>query len=205
MAADDWRLEGTYFEACNSNIVCPSIFLEQPPKGFYENFVGWHIERGHMGDVNLDDLNVSLWFHAPSVLTDGNWKAALYIDDRANDVQNDAIQKLWNGEAGGHLAVLASLVSEIKGVKVVPIEFKEYGKKRTLKVGGIGLIDMDELEGEGGRQVMITNHPFAMSPGYPAVVSRSNKLEYSDYDVQGWSHTGTNGYSAPFWYSPLSE
>jgi hypothetical protein len=155
-----------------------------------------------MGDVSLDDLNMAVWLHAPSVLTDGNWKIALYIDERANDAQKDVLQKLWGGDAGGHLAVIASLVDEVKGVKAVPIEYREYGKNRTLKVGDLGHIDMDELEGEGGRQVLITNHPLAVSPGYPAVVSRSNTLEYSDYDVQGWSHTGTNGYSAPFCYTP---
>ncbi len=200
-----WRLEGTYFEACNCNIACPCIFLEPPTKGFCEAFVGWHIARGHSGETNLDDLNVSAWLHAPGPLTEGNWSLALYIDERADDAQKAAIQSLWSGEGGGHLGIIASLVGEVKGVKSVPIEFREYGKTRILKVGGAGEIEMDELEGENGQQVLISNHPLAVSPGQPVAISRAKKATYSDHDVSGWELSGTNGLSAPFCYKPAEE
>jgi len=201
-----WRLEGTYFEACNCNIACPCIFLEPPSNGFCEAFVGWHIARGHSGgDTSLDDLNVSAWLHAPGALTEGNWSLALYVDERANDAQKAAIQSLWSGEGGGHLGIIASLVGEVKGVKSVPIEYREYGKTRILKVGGVGELEMDELEGENGQQVLISNHPLAVSPGHPVAISRAKKAVYSDHDVQGWEISGTSGLSAPFCYTAAEQ
>ncbi len=203
--ADDWRLEGTYFEGCNCNVPCPCIFLQPPSKGFCEAFIGWHIARGHKGDVTLDDLNVSAWLHAPGSLTDGNWKLALYVDERANDAQQQAIETLWGGEAGGQLAVIASLVGEVKGVKKVTIDYREFGKKRQLKVAGVGHLELDELDGENGRTVTITNHPLAVSPGHATAVNTVNNAQYSDYDVQNWGNTATTGLSAPFVYGPYES
>ncbi len=203
--ADDWRLEGTYFEGCNCNTPCPCIFLQPPSQGFCEAFVGWHIARGHMNSVSLDDLNVSAWLHAPGALTDGNWRLALYVDERANDEQQQAIEKIWGGQAGGQLAIIASLVGELKGVKKAPIEYKEYGKKRMLKVGGVGQLELDELGGENGRTVLITNHPLAVSPGHATAVNTVGSAEYSDYDVQGWGGSASTGLSAPFVYGPYES
>ncbi|NKC15538.1 MAG: DUF1326 domain-containing protein [Gammaproteobacteria bacterium] len=198
----DWRLEGTYFEGCNCDTPCPCIFLQPPSQGFCEAFVGWHIARGHADGVSLDDLNVSAWLHAPGSLTDGGWKLALYVDERADDKQQAAIEKIWSGEGGGHLAIIASLVGEVKGVKKVPIEYREYGKARQLRVEGVGELNMDELGGEGGRPVLITNHPLAVAPGNATTINVVSSAKYSDYDVKSWGATATTGLSAPFVYGP---
>ncbi|MGI9303420.1 MAG: DUF1326 domain-containing protein [Gammaproteobacteria bacterium] len=201
----DWRLEGTYFEGCTCDTPCPCIFLQPPTKGFCEAFVGWHIARGHADGVSLDDLNVSAWLHSPKALTEGNWSLALYVDERANDQQQQAIEKIWSGEGGGQLAIISSLVGEVKGVKKVPIEYVEYGKQRQLKVGGVGELELDELGGENGRPVLITNHPLAVSPGYPATVNTVASAKYSDYDVKDWGGSAVTGLSAPFVYGPYES
>jgi hypothetical protein len=199
--AAKWNLKGTYFEACNCKIACPCIFLEDPSLGYCQAFVAWHIDKGHLGETKLDGLNVAVWLHSPQNLIKGNWRIALYIDKKANKAQTESITELWSGKHGGHLAAIASFVSEIMGVKNVPIEFKEDGKHHHLVVSEVGEIDMEEVVGEGEGQVKIIGHPLAVSPGHPAVVSRSKRLRYQDYGVD-WHHSGTNGYSAPFAYQP---
>ena len=121
--SNNWKVTGQYFESCNCDSVCPCIFLAPPTEGFCEALVGWHIEKGHLDGVELNDLNVSAWLHSPGSLTDGNWRLALYIDERATEAQKDAISALWSGEHGGHLAVIAGLVGELMSVKQVLIEF----------------------------------------------------------------------------------
>ena len=89
--SENWKIKGQYFESCTCDLVCPCIFLAPPTKGYCEALVGWHIEKGHLDGVELNDLKVSAWLHAPSALTDGGWKLALYIDERASEEQKDAI------------------------------------------------------------------------------------------------------------------
>ncbi len=198
--SDNWKITGQYFESCNCDLVCPCIFLAPPTEGFCEAFVGWHIEEGHLDGVQLDDIKVSAWLHSPGALTEGNWKLALYIDDRATEQQKNAIVELWSGNHGGHLAVIAGLVGEIMSVKQVPIEFTQKDRTHYLKVGDIGSNTMQELEGEDGGAVIVSNHPLAVSPSEPVTISKSVAAIYKDngYD---WHQSEKVGLSAPFTYA----
>ncbi len=197
----DWSLKGTYFESCNCDYVCPCIFLQAPTQGFCEALPAWHIEKGHFGDTSLDGLNVVIWLRSPGTLTDGDWKLALYVDDRASEVQKDALTKIYGGEVGGHPAVLASFVGELLGVKSVPIEFNEDGRKRSITIPHVVSTEMQTLNGENDQEVVVQNHPLAVCPGFPHVISETRKLEYSDYGLTQ-SVAGTSGLSASFAYQP---
>jgi hypothetical protein len=197
----DWSLQGNYFESCNCDLVCPCIFLRPPTQGFCEALVGWHVKNGHMGDVKLDGLTVAAWLHSPGELTGGNWRLALYIDVRANEAQTAALTKIYGGEVGGHPAVLAGLVGELMGVKSVPIEFKEEGKTHYLHIPGIGKNTTEALVGEDGGDVVVSNHPLAVSPGNPVQICASTDAHFKDYDVD-WKQNDKVGLSAPFAYQP---
>ncbi|MGA7979129.1 MAG: DUF1326 domain-containing protein [Chromatiaceae bacterium] len=202
MANDsDWSLKGNYFESCNCDLVCPCIFLRPPTQGFCEAFVGWHVQHGHMGDVKLDGLNVAAWLHSPGALTEGAWRLALYIDDRADEAQTAALSKIFGGEVGGHPAVLAGLVGELLGVKSVPITFTEDGDTHYLEIPGIGKNLTRRVAGEDGGRVMVSNHPLAVAPGNPVEISASEDAYYKDYDVE-WRQNDKIGLAAPFTYGP---
>lgn len=47
----------------------------------------WHIEQGYGDGATLDGLNVALACHAPGHMKEGNWRAALYLDERADEAQ----------------------------------------------------------------------------------------------------------------------
>ncbi len=196
----NWKITGQYFESCNCDLVCPCIFLAPPTQGFCEAFVGWHIESGHLDDVELNDLKVSAWLHSPGALTEGGWKLALYIDERATEAQKNAIVELWSGDHGGHLAIIAGLVGEVMSVKQVPIEFTQKDRTHYLKVGDIGVNIMHELEGEDGGEVKVSNHPLAVSPSEPVTISKSESATYKDNGID-WHQSEKVGLSAPFTYA----
>ena len=132
-----YNLKGYYFESCScTTAVCPCLFLNDPTEGYCKAFPSWHIEEGNLGDVRLDGLNVAVWLHSPGNLTQGNWRLALYIDERASPEQFKAIEELWGGKHGGHLGVIASLVSEYMGSKAAKITMKVEGKTRVMMVDG---------------------------------------------------------------------
>lgn len=196
-----WSLKGNYFESCNCDLVCPCIFLMPPTQGHCKALVGWHIAEGNMQSTRLDNLNVAVWLHSPGSLTDGGWRLALYIDERADQAQKDALTKIYGGEVGGHPAVLAGFVSELMGVKSAKIEFTESGKKHHLSIKDVAENEMYSLEGEDGTEVIVSNHPLAVSPTHPVVISKTKNLTFKDYDVD-WTESETVGLSAAFSYQP---
>src|SRR5438067_2183263 len=50
-------------------------------------------------------------------MADGNWTAAAYIDERADDQQTAALGAIFTGVEGGPIAAFASLISTQLGVK----------------------------------------------------------------------------------------
>ena len=198
--ANNWKLEGRYFESCTCDLVCPCIFLKPPTKTYCKAMVGWQIEKGHMDDVDLSGLNVGLWLHAPGLLTDGGWQITLYIDDRANEQQKEALQKIWGGEVGGHPAVIASLVGEVKGVHSAKVDINYTDKEKTMKIADFGEIKVTALEGAEGKDVLVENPPLAVAPGFPITVHQSEYVKYNHTEQIEFAETVS--LASPFAYQP---
>src|SRR5262245_28215259 len=125
-----WKIAGFYFESCNCDVACPCIFLSPPTSRDCTLLVAWHIEQGRFGQIDLDGLNSVLAVYSPDGhMLDVKWKVALYVDERANQDQRDALTLIFSGQAGGHLASLGALIGEVLGVKAAPIEYHSEGKR----------------------------------------------------------------------------
>jgi hypothetical protein len=106
----------------------------------------------------------------------GNWSAALYLDSRASAPQSDALLKIFSGQAGGAPEALHPLISKVLGVKSAEIAYHANGRKRHMTIRDIGESEIEALEGAGGAEVTISNHPLGIAPGHPSIVSRSKQL-----------------------------
>jgi hypothetical protein len=194
-----WSIEGTYFEACNCAVACPCIFLSPPTMGHCTALVAWHIDHGEYQAVPLNGLNVALAVRSPGNMVQGNWKAALYLDERATPEQNAALQSIFTGQAGGHPAALVSFVTEFLGARTVPIEYEAAGKNRRLRIPGLAEAEIEGIEGGGGAEASISGHPLGIAPGFPATVGKSKRMTYRDYDFR-WEISERNGLYSPFAY-----
>ena len=57
------------------------------------------------------------------MFTGPKWKIALYLDERANNDQKDALTKISRGQAGGEFfGEILPLIGEILGIKSVSFE-----------------------------------------------------------------------------------
>jgi len=195
----EWKVDGSYFESCNCDAACPCVFMSAPTEGDCTVVVAWHVDRGSMGDVSLDGLSVAMAAYSPGHMLQTPWQVALYIDEAANASQQEALTKIFGGQAGGPPAALAQFIGEVKGVTSVPIEFGANGKKRSLRIEGIAEVAITGMEGQGGAEVHVVNHPVAVSPGFPAVTGTSDKLSYHDHGFS-WEFSGKNSFHAPFSY-----
>jgi hypothetical protein len=197
---EKWKIDGTYFEACNCDIACPCTFLSAPTEGECKAVVGWHIDNGNIENISLSGLNVALVIYSPGPMLQEKWRVALYIDNTASEEQKDALTKIYTGQIGGHLANLTPFIGEVLGIKSVPIEYEAKGKRRKLKVADLGEAEIEALPVEGGGDVLITNAPLGVAPGTPLVVAKSEKVKYKDYGLE-WELSGKNGFYASFTYS----
>jgi hypothetical protein len=194
-----WKIAGSYFETCNCEVACPCVFTSPPTSGDCTVVIAWHIDHGNFGEIDLDGLNAALAAHSPGHMLEVKWKVALYLDERANQRQQDALTQIFSGQAGGHLAALVPLIGEVLGVKAVPIEYRSEGKRRSLRLGNVADAEIEGLSGQDGSDVTIGNHPFTAVPGFPAVVAKSKQMRFSDYGLN-WEVSNKNGFFSPFAY-----
>ena len=86
--------------------------------------MAWHVREGRYGDLSLDGLNVL----ALGVFTGNAWAGAkvsmgIYIDQRADERQREALQTIFGGHAGGWPAEFASVIGEVRGIEYARIDF----------------------------------------------------------------------------------
>lgn len=196
----NWKLEGTYFEACNCDAACPCVFLSAPTTGECTVFIGWHIDKGRVGEVALDGLNVARAIYTPGHMLEVPWTAALYLDDTANEGQTDALTRIFTGTLGGSPSKLASHIVTDLGVRSLPIKYVANGKKRSVSIPNVADIEIAAIVGQGEGEVTISGHPLCVAPGYPAVASRSSHFVYADHGMS-WDINEKTGFFSPFVYT----
>jgi hypothetical protein len=197
--SQEWKVNGTYFEACNCEAACPCFFLSDPTESDCTALVAWHIDDGNFGDVRVDNLNVALAVHSPGNMATTPWKAAVYFDESASEDQKNALMQIFTGQAGGHPARLVSHIGEVLGVSSLPMVYQAEGKRRSLQVTGVAKAEIEALQGQGGAEITIENHPLCIAPGYKGVVAKSTQVTYKDHDMD-WEFSGKNGFYSPFTY-----
>jgi hypothetical protein len=197
--ATQWKVSGTYFETCNCEAACPCVFGSPPSSGECSVVVAWHIDQGALDGTKLDGLNVAIAIHSPGHMLKTKWRAAVFLDDKAAPPQAAALGKIFSGQAGGHPANLAAMIGEVLGVKSVPIEYRAEGKRRSLRIGTVGEVEIEALAGPDGGEVTIGNHPLCIAPGFPAVVARSKNARFHDLGIN-LEVNGKNGFYSRFSY-----
>ena len=121
-----WHVVGDWFDVCRCDIPCPCEFAQPPTDNYCEGVLAWHIREGHYGDVRLDGLSLIGVSAFEGNIWAGEAKAdiGLFIDERADESQREALQMIFGGQAGGFPAEFAELIGEMRGIEYVPIEFE---------------------------------------------------------------------------------
>ena len=169
-----YQLEGTLLEVCTCNVLCPCWIGEDPDGGVCDGIVGYHVERGTVDGVDVSGRSFVMLAHIPGNVLKGNWRAVVYVDDKASSQQKEALLNAFTGKLGGPLADLAQLVGEVVAVESVPIDFKVEKGKGTLKVGDGVEAEIEPLQGATGFTTL-NDSIFSNIPGSPAYVGKAPK------------------------------
>jgi hypothetical protein len=160
--------------------------------------LAWHVTSGSKDGVDLSGLNAVMAVRSPKRMTDGGWKVALYLDDRASAEQSEALGAVFSGGAGGYLAGLGPLIGEVAGVQPAAITFEKSDGSLHAEVAGALSMSSDQLTGMDGQgPAVITNAPFG------AVTQPVRQATSKDVSYHGhWSadFSGTNSFVTDFRY-----
>jgi hypothetical protein len=97
--------------------------------------LAFDIREGEIEGTDIGGLKVVVIIDTPKVMTDGDWRLGMFIDERATDEQADKLAQVFGGRLGGPMAGIAPLVGEVLGIERVPIQFDDDGLRHGIRVG----------------------------------------------------------------------
>jgi hypothetical protein len=211
-AVSQWRLSGDWFDVCKCTVPCPCTFAQAPSEGDCEGVLAWHIREGRYGDVTLDGLNVVALGAFDGNIWAGETKVTIgmYLDERADDAQRDALQTIFGGQAGGWPGEFGSLIGEVRGVEYAPIDFEVADDLAYWRVEIPGKVEAraEALTGPTtgqGQRVQLHNAPGAeVGPGQIATWGTAT-ADRADGFGFSWDWAGRSSKHFPFeWSGPDS-
>jgi len=178
-----WTIEGELILNCNCTVFCPcvvSLGAHPPTEGQCKTWLGIRIDEGKWGRAKLGGLNVAMIIDIPGKMAEGDWKAAVYIDDRATEAQAKGLEAIFTGRARGQTGLFRLLISEFLGTAREEIRFETDGQTRHLSVGKriTGAV-APVAGGDPERPLMITNSQYWMGPD--VIVAQSLKGKVRDH------------------------
>lgn len=174
-----YQLEGKLLEVCNCNVLCPCWIGEDPDNGTCDTVVAYHIDKGSIDGTDVSGLTLALVAFIPGNILKGNWKVAVFVDDKASPKQQEALLNVWTGKLGGPVADLAKLVGEVVAVERAPITYTISGGEGTMKIGDVVDMAMAPYKGGTGNATTLNESIFSTIPGAPAYVSKATKYKRS--------------------------
>jgi hypothetical protein len=132
-----WNLRGSYAETCSCELMCPCnlTFTHGATYDYCRATLAFNIREGEIEGTDVAGRKVVAIIDTPKVMTDGNWKLGVYIDDQSTDEQFDKLVQVFGGQLGGPMAGLAPLVGEIVGIERAAIEMDDKDLLHSVRVG----------------------------------------------------------------------
>src|SRR5579863_10641128 len=114
-----WNLKGSYAETCSCELMCPCnlSFDHGATYDFCRVTLAFSIGEGEIEGTDVAGRKVVMIADTPKIMTEGNWRLGVFIDDEASDDQFDKLVQVFSGQLGGPMSALAPLVGEILGVE----------------------------------------------------------------------------------------
>lgn len=191
-----YSVEGTILEVCTCDILCPCWVGEDPDNPTCDGLFAYHFEKGSINGTDVTGRTLAFIGDIPGNVLKGNWKIALFIDDKASEAQYQALVDLWSGKLGGPVAELAQLVGEVVSVEKAPITYEIHEGKGTMKIGSIAEAEMEPYRGPSGAVTTLNESIFSTIPGSPAWVAKASTYKRTGATQYGLRDLSLQGHNA---------
>jgi hypothetical protein len=156
-----WNLRGSYAETCSCDLMCPCnlSFDHGATYDFCRATLAFNIREGAVDGTDVAGCKVVVIADTPKVMTDGNWRVGVYVDDAATDEQFDKLVQVFSGQLGGPMAGLTPLIGEMLGAERAAISMADDGLRHSVRVGDAIEFEIEDIV------------PFGVETGQPVKFS----------------------------------
>jgi hypothetical protein len=193
-----WSIEGTYFETCSCELMCPCnlSFDHGATYDYCRVTLVFNIREGEIEGTDVRGRTLAVIADTPKVMTEGNWRLGMFVDDGTSDEQMVKLTGVFGGQMGGPMAGLAPLIGEVLGVERAPIEVVEEGLSHSVRIGDAIDFEVEDIVPFG----IETGEPARLTGVFHPVASELTAAEAkrSRISAFGIEYEGRTGLSSPF-------
>lgn len=195
-----WNLRGSYFETCSCELMCPcNLSLSHGATyDFCRATLVFDIREGEVDGVDIRGRKVVAIIDTPKVMTDGNWRLGVFVDEQATDEQFDKLVQVFGGQLGGPMAALAPLVGEVLGAERAAIEISEDGLRHSVRVGDVIDFEVEDIVpfgSETGRPVRFDGAFHPVAPNLTMAEARRSQINAFGIEYEGKTGVSTAEFS----------
>ena len=195
-----WSLKGSYTETCSCELMCPcNLSLDHGATyDFCRVTLVFNIKDGEIEGTDVSGLGVAAIADSPKVMTEGNWRLGLFIDDRADDEQMEKLTAVYGGQKGGPMEMAAAMIGELLGVERAPFEVVEDGLTHSVKIGDAIDFEIEDIVPFGvetGQPVRLVGvfHPAASE--FNAAEAKRSRISAFGIEYEGKTGLSTSQFS----------
>ena len=191
-----WSLKGSFFETYSCDLMCPCnmSFDHGATNDYCRVTLVFNIKEGEIEATDVSGLKVAVIADSPKVMTDGNWRLGLFVDDHASDEQMEKLTGVFGGQKGGPMETVVPLVGERLGVERAPFEVVEDGLRHSVKIGDAIDFEIEDIVPFG----VETGQPVRLVGVFHPAASEFNAAEATRSRISafGIEYEGKTGISA---------
>lgn len=132
-----YRVRAQSVEACSCAHGCNCQFGGTPNEGICEFVIGYEVEEGRFGDVDLKGVRAVVAAKYPNAIHEGHGHVVLFVDERARPEQVKAFTTILSGQAGGMpWEALAATIERFEGPIAKPIDLAIDGQRAHIRIPG---------------------------------------------------------------------
>jgi hypothetical protein len=183
-----WALKGSYVETCSCELMCPCnlSFDHGATYDFCRVTLVFNIREGTVDGTDIAGCKVALIADTPKVMTEGNWRVGVFIDDAATDAQFDKLIQVFSGQLGGPMAAVAPLIGEMLGAERAAIQVDEDGLRHSVRVGDAIDFQIEDIV------------PFGVQTGEPVKFSGMGHFVASNLTMAEAKRSKINAYGIQY-------
>jgi hypothetical protein len=190
-----WNLEGTYFETCSCEVVCPcsvSLTLGADYDRCQVTLV-FTVAKGEVEGTDIGGLTIAAIVDTPKVMSEGNWRLGVFIDAAASDEQAEKLGAVFGGQLGGPMEAFGPLISENLGMQRAPIEVRQAGLRHSVKIGDFIDFEIEDVVPfgiESGEPARLSGLFHPVGPEF--VISKATRSRINAFGIE---YEGKSGFS----------
>jgi hypothetical protein len=156
------------------------------------------VRTGQVDGTDISGLTVAVIADTPKVMTEGNWRLGVFVDDRASLEQFDKLVGVFTGQMGGPMAALTPLVGEVLGVERATIDVVDDGLRHSVRIGDAIDFEIEDIVPFGvdsGQPIRFDGMFHPVAPNLTMAEAKRSRIDAFGITYEGRSGLSTSEFS----------